>query len=63
MVVKGEAGLHEQQPKTAKGRPISDFRQPRDQLNGQNDSPTGRDTYSFSGGDQIVVLLQMMMMR
>jgi hypothetical protein len=38
-----EAGQHEQQPKTAKGKLISDFRQPRGQLNGQTDSPTGSD--------------------
>jgi hypothetical protein len=28
MVVRQEAGLHEQRPKTAKGKQISDFRQP-----------------------------------
>jgi hypothetical protein len=35
----GEAGLCEQQPKTAKGKPTSDLREPRGQLNGQTDSP------------------------
>ncbi len=46
----GEAGLHGQQPKTAKGKQICDFRQPRGKLNRQTDSLTGRDNLLFFRG-------------
>ncbi len=39
-------------PKTANGKPVSDFRQPRGQLNGQTDSSTGRDNLLFFRGDE-----------
>ncbi len=45
----GEAGLREQWPKTAKRKPIRDFRQPRDLLNGQTNSQTGRNNLLFFG--------------
>jgi hypothetical protein len=49
-----EAGLFEQRPKTVKGKPISDLRQPRGLLNGQTGSPTGRDNLLFSRNDEEV---------
>jgi hypothetical protein len=42
---------------------ISDFRQPREHLNGQTGSLTGRDNLLFSEGDEWWKLLQMKMMR
>ncbi len=48
MLARGEAV----RPKTANGKPVSDFRQPRGQLNGQTDSSTGRDNLLFFRGDE-----------
>ncbi len=49
--------MHEQRPKTAKGKPISNFRQPRGQQNGQTDRPIRSDNLLFVGGDEEVRLV------
>jgi hypothetical protein len=50
-------------PKTFKGKSVSKFRQPREQLNRQSDSSNERDNLLFFQGDDEKVILFLMKVR